>query len=129
MKNRIRRAKKLLQVQNQMLLAERLQLQTLEGTLEQARKHENDAFSLLNDERSQVPPHFLVRRAASSIMRIRNCEALLETQIEKTLDQARKEQLVRKKLESEYKNLSREEAKLALQLTIDAYLSSSVKQD
>jgi cell division protein FtsL len=62
-------------------------------------------------------------------MRIRNCEALLETQIEKTLDQARKEQLVRKKLESEYKNLSREEAKLALQLTIDAYLSSSVKQD
>jgi hypothetical protein len=130
MKRKIKRTKKLLEVQKKLLLTERQELQNLKDTLAQALQDEQDAYSLLNDERSElIPPHLLVRRAVSSSLKIRNFEGLLEAQTEKTLDQARREQLVRKKLDSQYADLSREDWKLALQLTIDAYLSSSQKQD
>ncbi|MFZ1110686.1 MAG: hypothetical protein WAN43_20365 [Rhodomicrobium sp.] len=130
MKRKIKRTRKLLEVQKKLLLTERQELQNLKDTLAQARQDELDAYSLLNDERSKLmPPHLLVRRAVSSALRIRNFEGLLEAQTEKTLDQARREQLVRKKLDSQYADLSREDWKAALQLIIDAHLSSSQKQD
>jgi len=126
MKNRIRRAKRLLRVQSKLLLTERLELESVRGELAQAREEEQKAIALLNEEApSEVPPRFLVRRAASSAVKIKNWEGLLETQAEKTLDHARREQLVKKKLESETENFSRNEQKIALQAMIDAYLSSS----
>ena len=126
MKNRIRRAKRLLRVQSKLLLTERLELESVRGELAQAREEEQKAIALLNEEAPpEVPPRFLVRRAASSAVKIKNWEGLLETQAEKTLDHARREQLVKKKLESETENFSRNEQKIALQAMIDAYLSSS----
>ncbi len=130
MKNRIRRAKRLLQVQSRLLLTERLELQTLRDTLAEAREEEQKAISLLNDEACQVvPPSFLIRRAVSSAAKIKSCEALLESQVEKTLDHARREQLVKKKLDLAHETLSKHESNIALQAAIDAYLSSSLKQE
>ncbi len=130
MKNRIKRAKRLLHVQSRLLLTERLELQTLKDALAEARQEEEKAISLLNQETSQViPPSFLVQRAVSSAARIKSCETLLEAQVEKTLDHARREQLVKKKLDSEHEIFSRHESNIALQTTIDAYLSSSLKQE
>lgn len=103
MKKRIQRAKKLLQVQSQLLLTERLELQTLKDAMAEAQKEEEKAIALLSEQRFDViPPSFLARRVAASAIKIKSCEALLETQIAKTLDHARKEQLVRKKLDHEY---------------------------
>ncbi len=130
MKNRIKRAKRLLRVQSRLLLTERLELQTVNNALAQAREAEQKAIALLNQEEPPlVPSNFLVRRAVSSAVRIKNWEAQLETQLEKTLDHARREQLVKKKLDSENESFSRNESKIALQATIDAYLNSSLKQD
>ena len=130
MKNRIRRAKRLLRVQSRLLLTERLELQTLKDSLAQAQEAEQTAIALLNQEVSpMIPSSFLVRRAASSAVKIKNWEALLEAQVEKTLDYARREQLVKKKLDSETQNFTRNEMKIALQTTIDAYLSSRLKQE
>lgn len=112
-----------------MLKTERLELQTLQDTLDQSRNEEHQAISLLNEGTSQVPPQFLVRRAVSATLKTRNSEFLLEAQLQKTLDQARREHLVKKRLEAEYENLAKKEWEVALQTTIDAYLSSSVKQD
>ncbi len=128
MKNRIKRAKRLLQVQSRLLLTERLELQSLRDELAQAQDDEQKAIALLNQE-SPVPPALLVRRAASAAIKAKNSEALLETQVEKTLDHARREQLVKKKLESETRTQSQNEMKMALQAAIDAYLSSRLKQD
>jgi hypothetical protein len=130
MKRKIKRTKKLLVVQEKLLLTERQELQNLKETLDRALQEEREALSLLNDERSElIPPQLLVRRAVSSALKVRSVEGLLEAQTQKTLDQARREQLVRKKLDTQYVHLSREDWKAALQLTIDAYLSSSQKQD
>jgi hypothetical protein len=130
MKNRIRRAKRLLRVQSKLLLTERLELESVRGELAQAREEEQKAIALLNEEAPpEVPPSFLVRRAATFAVKIKNWEGVLETQVEKTLDHARREQLVKKKLESETENFSRNEQKIALQAMVDAYLSSSLKQD
>ena len=128
MKNRIRRAKRLLRVQSRLLLTERLELQTLKDSL--AQEAEQMAIALLNQEEPpMIPSSFLVRRAASSAVKIKNGEALIEAQVEKTLDHARREQLVKKKLDSEARNFSRNEMKISLQTTIDAYLSSRLKQE
>jgi hypothetical protein len=130
MKRKIARTKKLLEVQKKLLLTERQELQSLKDTLAQVRRDEQEAYSLLNNDRSEsIPPHLLVRRAVSSALKIRGFEGLLEAQTEKTLDQARREQLVRKRLDSQFADLSKEELKISLQLAIDAYLSSSQKQD
>lgn len=130
MKSRLQRAKKLLSVQSRLLLTERLELQTLKDSLAQAQEAEQKAIALLNQEVSpMIPSRFLVRRAVSSAVKIKNCEALLEAQVEKTLDYARREQLVKKTLDSETQNFSRNEMKIALQTTIDAYLSSRLKQE
>ncbi len=130
MKNRVRRAKRLLQVQSRLLLTERIELQSLKDSLAEAQEAEQKAIALLNQEASpMIPSSFLVRRAASSAVKIKNWEGLLEAQVEKTLDHARREQLVKKKLDSETQNFSRKEMKIALQTTIDAYLSSRLKQD
>ena len=130
MKNRIRRAKRLLRVQSRLLLTERLELQTLKGSLAQAQEAEQNAIALLNQEEPpMIPSSFLVRRAVSSAVKIKNGETLIEAQVEKTLDHARREQLVKKKLDSEARNFSRNEMKISLQATIDAYLSSRLKQE
>jgi hypothetical protein len=130
MKNRIRRAKRLLRVQSRLLLTERLELQALKESLAQAQEAEQRAIALLNQEVSpMIPSSFLVRRAASSAVKIKNWEALLEAQVAKTLDHARREQLVKRKLDSETQNFSRNQMKIALQATIDAYLSSRLKQE
>jgi hypothetical protein len=131
MKNRLKRAKRLLRVQSRLLLTERLELQTLQGELAQVKEQEQKAIALLNQEDTMaiLPPSILVRKAASSAVRIKHGEALLEAQIEKTLDHARREQLVKKKVDSEAQSYSRHEMKAALQTTIDAYLSSRLKQE
>jgi len=130
MKNRLQRAKRLLRVQSRLLLTERLELQVLKDALAQAQEEEQKAIALLNQEVSPMIPYsFLVRRAASSAVKIKNWDALLEAQVEKTLDHARREQLVKKKVDSETQSFSRNEMKVALQAMIDAYLSSSLKQD
>ena len=130
MKNRIRRAKRLLRVQSRLLLTERLELQTLKDALAQAQEAEQKAIALLNQEESpMIPSSFLVRRAASSAVKIKNGETLIEAQVEKTLDHARREQLVKKKLESETQSFFRNEMKILLQTMIDAYLSSRLKQE
>ena len=130
MRTRIRRARRLLQVQSRLLLTERLELQTLRDTLTEAREEEEKAISLLNQDSSQmIPPGILVRRAVSSAAKIKSFENLLEAQVEKTLDHARREQLVKKKLDSANESLSRHESNIALQMAIDAYLSSSLKQE
>ena len=130
MKNRIRRAKRLLQVQSRLLLTERLELQTLKDALAAAQEEEQKAIALLNQEESpMIPSSFLVRRAASSAVKIKNSEGLLERQLEKTLDHARREQLVKKRLDSETQSFARSELKIALQTTIDAFLSSRLKQE
>ena len=130
MKNRIRRAKRLLRVQSRLLLTERLELQTVKDALAAAQEEEQQAIALLNREESSViPSSFLVRRAAFSAVKIKNCKGLLETQVEKTLDHARREQLVKKRLDSATESFARSELKVALQTTIDAYLSSRLKQE
>jgi len=53
----------------------------------------------------------------------------VEMQVEKTLDHARREQLVKKRVDSETEIFARNEEKIALQTTIDAYLSSRLKQE
>ncbi len=128
MRNRIRRAKRLLHVQSRLLLTERMELQTLRDALAEAQEQEQRAISLLNQD-SALPPSLLIRRAVSSAAQIKSCEALLEAQVEKTLDHARREQLVKKKLNSAHEILSRHELKIALQTAIDAYLNSSLKQE
>ena len=98
MKNRIQRAKRLLHVQSRLLLTERLELQIVKDALAAAQEEEQKAIALLNREESpMIPSSFLVRRAASSAVKIKNWDALLETQVEKTLDHARREQLVKKR--------------------------------
>ncbi len=130
MRNRIRRARQLLQVQSRLLLTERLELQTLRDALAEARQEEQKAISLLNQESSQtIPATLLVRRAISSTAKIKSCETLVEAQVEKTLDHARKEQLVKKKLDSAHEILSKHESNIALQTAIESYLSSSLKQE
>ncbi len=130
MRKKIQRTMKLLDVQEKLLLTERRELQNLRDTLTQAQNEQQEALSRLNDGRSgAVPPHLLVRRALSSTIKIRNFEGLLQAQIDKTLDQARREQMVRKKLHAQRADLSKADGKAALQLTIDAYLRSSQKQD
>lgn len=130
MKKRIQRAKKLLDVQSQLLMTERLELQVLKDAMADAQKEEQKAIALLAENGlDAIPPSFLVRRAVSSALRIKTYESLLQAQIEKTLDHARKEQLVRKRLDSEYASHFRKESELALQVTVDAYLNSSLKQD
>ena len=52
MRNRIRRAKRLLHVQSRLLLTERLELQTLRDALAVAQQEEQKAISLLNQESS-----------------------------------------------------------------------------
>ncbi len=129
MREKIKRTRRLLEVQRKLLLTDRQELAALRDLLLQAKDEEAQVLSFLNSERSAlIPPQFLVRRVASSTLKIRDCENLLQAQTEKTLDQARKEQLVKKKLDAENIMLSREDLKQALQITIDAYLSSSVKQ-
>jgi hypothetical protein len=130
MKNRIRRAKRLLRVQSRLLLTERLELQTLQDALAAAQQEEQTAIAFLNQEATpMIPSSFLVRRAASAAVKIKNAEAPLEAQLEKTLDHARREQLVKKRLDSETEIFARNEEKIALQTTIDAYLSSRLKQE
>ena len=130
MKKRIRRAKKLLKVQSQLLMTERLELHTLKEAMAEAQQEEQKAFALLSEGGfDAIQPRLLVRRAASAALRIKSCESLLQTQIEKTLDHARKEQLVKKRLEDEYASLLKKETELSLQMAIDAYLNSSSKQD
>ena len=130
MKNRIRAGKETSAVQSRLLLTERLELQTLKDALAQAQEEEQKAIALLNQEEPpMIPSSFLVRRAASSAVKIKNWDALFEAQVEKTLDHARREQLVKKKLDSETQSFSRNEMKVALQAMIDAYLSSSLKQE
>lgn len=119
-----------MQVQSRLLLTERLELQTLRDTLAEARKEEEKAISLMNQNSSQmIPPGILVRRAVSSAAKIKSFENLLEAQVEKTLDHARREQLVKKKLDLAHESLARHELNIALQMAIDAYLSSSLKQE
>ena len=130
MKNGIRRAKRLLRVQSRLLLTERLELQTVKDALAAAQEEEQQAIALLNREESpMIPSSFLVRRAAFSAVKIKNWEGLLETQVEKTLDHARREQLVKKRLDSETESFARNEQKIALQTTIEAYLNSRLKQE
>jgi hypothetical protein len=130
MNKRIRRAKKLVQVQSQLLMMERLELQTIKEAMAEAQKEEQKAIALLSEgEFDAIPARLLVRRAASAALKVKSCESLLQTQIEKTLDHARKEQVVKKRLEYEYASLFRKETELALQMAIDAYLNSSSKQD
>jgi hypothetical protein len=130
MKNRIRRAKRLLRVQSRLLLTERLELQTAKDGLAAAQEEEQQAIALLNREESpMIPFSFLVRRAAFSAVKIKNWEGLVEMQVEKTLDHARREQLVKKRVDSETEIFARNEEKIALQTTIDAYLSSRLKQE
>ena len=129
MKTKIRRIKKLLKLQSHLLSTERLELQTIKDAMEQTQREHHEAVSLLSEPPDCIPSDFLIHRAKASATKIRNCEALLETQREKTLDQARKEKLVKKKLDEEFANLSRLEQAHALQQAIDAYLHSSVEQD
>jgi len=130
MKNRIRRAKRLLRVQSRLLLTERLELQTAKDALAAAQEEEQQAIALLNREQApMIPFSFLVRRAAFSAVKIKNWEGLVEMQVEKTLDHARREQLVKKRVDSETEIFARNEEKIALQTTIDAYLSSRLKQE
>lgn len=130
MRNRIRRAKRLLRLQSQLLLTERLQAQALANTLDQAQEEERKAIACLNAESSPViPPGFLVRRAALSAARIKIAGALLSAQVEKTVGEARKEQLVKKQLGEATKAFFRNEQKVSLQAAIDAYLNSSLKQE
>lgn len=129
MREKIKRTRRLLEVQRKLLLTDRQELAALRDSLLQAKEEEAQVFSFLTSERSApIPPEFLLRRVTLSMLKIRDCENLLQAQTEKTLDQARKEQLVKKKLDLENVILSREDLKQALQITIDAYLSSSVKQ-
>jgi hypothetical protein len=130
MRKKIKRTKKLLEVQKKLLLTERQELQNIKDTLTQAQNEQHVVFQLLNTDASHViPPRMLARRAVTSAIRIRDFEGLLQAQTEKTLDQARREQMVKKKLDSHYADLSRADSETTLQLTIDAYLSSSQKQD
>ncbi len=110
MREKIKRTRRLLEVQRKLLLSDRQELAALRDSLLQAKEEEAQVLSFLNSERSAlIPPQFLVRRVTSSMLKIRDCENLLQAQTEKTLDQARKEQLVKKKLESENIMLSRED--------------------
>jgi exopolyphosphatase/pppGpp-phosphohydrolase len=130
MRKKIKRTRKLLEVQEKMLLTERQELQTIKARLAQAQHEQQEALSWLSEDRSDaVPPSLLVKRALSSTIKIRTSEGLLQAQIEKTLDQARREQMVRKKLRSQREELSKADGKATLQMTIDAYLRSSQMQD
>lgn len=130
MQKRLQRVKRLVAVQEKLLLSERLHLQSLTGALVQARDEELKAIARLNEQAEPVvPPSLLVRRVAGASVKIRNRETLLSVQVEKTLDRARKERLSRKALEAAKKDSAQSEVKTSLQAAIDAYLGSSFKQD
>jgi hypothetical protein len=120
-----RRAKRLLKLQQQLLSAERLKLQTLQQAMAAAQKAESDAYSALDSGvPSQLPAELLLRMAASARARIGANQSALESQTERTLDQARKEALARRNLDAALANLADTEAKRALEAAIDAFLEN-----
>lgn len=130
MTKRLKRAKRLLHLQNKLLFTERVELEAIRRSLEQAREEENTVIESMNrGAESGVPTRWLIRRAASTAVKIKTYENLLEQQTEKALNQARRKHLVQKRLDLENESFSRNEEKVALQATIDAYLNASLKQD
>ncbi|MGO8952863.1 MAG: hypothetical protein ACLP1W_15500 [Rhodomicrobium sp.] len=123
MKKRVQRAKRLFKVQQQLLRTELQKLQTLQYSLADAQQAEADAISSLGAEGSlAIPPQLVVRRAAAASVKIQTQQSLLDLQIEKTLGHAKRDNMAKRLLESEQENLSKAEAKRALEATIDAFL-------
>jgi hypothetical protein len=123
MKKPLHRAKRLFDVQHQLYRMELSKLQASQQSLWQAQKAELDALAALGGEQSSAMPSQLAARiAALSNTKVHAQRASVETQMEQTLDLARKEHVARRRLENERTNLEKQESKVALEAAIDAFL-------
>jgi hypothetical protein len=123
MRKRLQRAKRLFEVQHQLYRMELSKLQAAQQAMWQARQMEQDAFSALSSEQSSaIPPKIAVGMALAAGTKARTQQAVLDLQMEQTLDQARKESVARSRVETERANVEKEEAKQALEAAIDAFL-------
>ncbi len=122
-KNRARRAKRLLDVQHQLLRIDLVKLQTLQQAMTAAQKTEDDAFSLLNAEvPPQIPVEMLLRMAGCARAKISAHRSVVDSQKARTLEQARREAVAKRSFDAAAASLSELEAKQALQAAIDAFL-------
>jgi hypothetical protein len=122
-KKRLHRAKRLFDVQHQLYRMELSKLQAVQQSMWQAQKVELDALSVLGGEQaSAIPLQLAASMAASASTKVRTQHAALEAQVAQTLDQAIKESVSKRRVETERANLEKEEAKQALEAAIDAFL-------
>jgi hypothetical protein len=123
MRKRLKRAKRLLDVQHQLYRMELSALQVAQQAVWQARQMEHDAFAALSSEQSSpVPAKIAVGIALAAGTKVRSKQAAFETQMEQTLDQARKHSVAKRRVETERANVEKEEAKQELESAIDAFL-------
>ncbi len=122
MKKRLQRAKRLFEVQHQLYRMELSKLQMAQQEVWQAQEAERSAFSALSSEQSAIPPRLAAGIALSAGTKVRTQQAALETQMEQTLDQARKESVTRRRVENERANVEKAEAKQELEAAIDVFL-------
>ncbi len=123
MKKPISRAKRLFEVQHQLYRMELLKLHELQHAAAQAHKAERDALSLLGAEHSPaIPLQLVARMPAAASVKVRTSQSMLEAQMAQTLDQSGKESVARRRLDAERADLSKVEAKRALEAAVDAFL-------
>lgn len=102
MRNRVRRAGRLFELQHELLQAELAKLKELQNALTQAQQAETGTLDYLFAEwPPALPPQFIGRMAAAAISKVRAHEAALQSQMNKTLEQARKEAAAKRRFEGE----------------------------
>jgi len=122
-KKRLYRAKRLFEVQHQLYRMELLKLQEVQHAAAQAHKAERDALTLLSAEHSDaIPLQLVARMSVSASIKARTYRFMAEAQMAQTLDQSGKESVARRRLDAERADLSKLEAKGALEAAVDAFL-------
>lgn len=110
-------------MQHQLYRMELSKLQAQQQATWQAEQAERDALSILGGERSSaIPSQLAARMAVSAHNKVRTQLAALEAQMTQTLDQAIKESVTKRKVETERANVEKMEAKQELEAAIDAFL-------
>lgn len=124
MKKPLQRAKRLYDVQHQLFRLEFLKLQTARYAVTRAEKSESDAFALFEaGDYPPVPPQLAARIAASARKKVETFNDTVKSQVDKTVDQARKESAAKKRLETEEAEFAKAEAKNELEDAIEALLA------
>ncbi len=128
MKKPLQRAKRIYDVQRQLFRMEFLKLQTARYEVTRAEQSEIAAFALMEaGDYPPVPPQLAAQIAASARQNIQTLSEAVKSQVDKTVDQARKESAAKKKLGTEKVESAKVEAKSALEDVIEALLARRPK--